>query len=678
MNRHRSSWSQRRTCAVSFLVSLIGACGADARLDARYVTVHNVLQSIDWVETGTITQGSLGEGGETTVDVPVRAGECRLFVALASGGVRDVDLVISDGTRELVRDDTVDLQSTVTYCPSVASTVRVAVRFEQGSGDYVLSSWSSNAGATRRSASGVASASCADAPLLTLGTAVTGETTGGSRSSAGSCAQGDSPERVFRLVLAERMLVRAVVDANYDSSLYILGSCGGAELGCNDDAGSQTRSALDVTLDAGTYFVVVDGYSGREGRFELRVDATTPMPIADVCSAAEVLVPGQRVTSTTEGAMSNFQASCARGANSGDKLYRLEVAQRSRVRLDLESDHDGALHVRRSCEDASSEVACNDDFGGPRRSQVNFVADPGTYFVIADGFEGSGRFSLEATVAAASGGNAAGDSCSAPEAAALGIGVTADVFAAADDFTGSCGGQGGADIVYRVQVERRSRLTVEFSSGAAYVRRACADAATEVACARMAPDAPAVAGVPPMPGSGSSAPARPNASGGRLETTLDRGTYFLVLDSAGADAFAPITATVNLVDSASFDAVCRAGRELRPGETVHGDSTGHADRFRGSCLGNGSSPDDLYKFRLARRQNVTLQLDSPNHDGGLYIRRTCEDAQSELACNDDAENSHQSRITTTLDQGTYFVLVDGFGANAAGSYDLLLQTSPVN
>ena len=64
----------------------------------------------------------------------------------------------------------------------------------------------------------------------------------------------------------------------------------------------------------------------------------------------------------------------------------------------MSSDFDGALHLRRDCADASTELACNDDHqNDARQSQVDATVDPGTYFVVVDGYSraNEGDFSLE-------------------------------------------------------------------------------------------------------------------------------------------------------------------------------------------------------------------------------------------------------------------------------------------
>lgn len=60
--------------------------------------------------------------------------------------------------------------------------------------------------------------------------------------------------------------------SNYDTILYILDDCEGQELACNDDAAADRSSTIDIELRrAQVIFLVVDGYAGDAGDFELSV-----------------------------------------------------------------------------------------------------------------------------------------------------------------------------------------------------------------------------------------------------------------------------------------------------------------------------------------------------------------------------------------------------------------------
>jgi hypothetical protein len=131
-------------------------------------------------------------------------------------------------------------------------------------------------------------AACRAAPALTLGQTVTGTTAGAPDHFAESCAGREdaqaSGDKVYRLTLAARTHVSFTLSTpNHDGVLAIRRACTDPpkakslavnEVGCNNDSPDRTHSKLDRTLDAGTYYVVVDGHQGKnEGPFTLEAKA---------------------------------------------------------------------------------------------------------------------------------------------------------------------------------------------------------------------------------------------------------------------------------------------------------------------------------------------------------------------------------------------------------------------
>jgi hypothetical protein len=138
-------------------------------------------------------------------------------------------------------------------------------------------------GATTPTATPGATACGAASVLPAAGGVFTGTTSGGS-TLRGSCGvTSNSPETVFEWTPAgSGTATFETCGSDYDTVLYVRsGACTtGTELTCNDDTtgcgtnepssfhGSRVRS----TVTAGTtYVIVVDGFNGRGGRFQLRV-----------------------------------------------------------------------------------------------------------------------------------------------------------------------------------------------------------------------------------------------------------------------------------------------------------------------------------------------------------------------------------------------------------------------
>jgi hypothetical protein len=91
---------------------------------------------------------------------------------------------------------------------------------------------------------------------------------------------GGAPDQIFRLVLSQTK--RVVLNMDGSQLLSILSirkgnQCPGLEImnGCNVGF-SAARSFFDVTLSAGTYWVVVDGYALQKGPWNLDVRVVDP------------------------------------------------------------------------------------------------------------------------------------------------------------------------------------------------------------------------------------------------------------------------------------------------------------------------------------------------------------------------------------------------------------------
>ena len=113
------------------------------------------------------------------------------------------------------------------------------------------------------------------------GRQITGDTTGSTDRFQATCAgNAQSPDLVYRLQLRRRQRVRISSEqADFDGAIYVRSDCTDAttEVACNDDAGDNRHSMIEVVLDPGTYFVFVDGYaSGSQGHFTLDVDLSAP------------------------------------------------------------------------------------------------------------------------------------------------------------------------------------------------------------------------------------------------------------------------------------------------------------------------------------------------------------------------------------------------------------------
>jgi hypothetical protein len=171
--------------------------------------------------------------------------------------------------------------------------------------------------------------------------------------------------------------------------LYLQSRCGDAssEAACERFTANHKAPVIDTNVAAGQYVLVVDGNTANDfGAGVLHVQVDDLAALDRVCRAAPQLRPGHEERGTTALTNDRFQATCAQNAQSNDVVYQLVVRRRSLAKIVLTADYDSTLHIRSNCTELSTEIACNDDQGDNRHSAVEAALDPGTYYVIDDGF----------------------------------------------------------------------------------------------------------------------------------------------------------------------------------------------------------------------------------------------------------------------------------------------------
>jgi hypothetical protein len=104
-----------------------------------------------------------------------------------------------------------------------------------------------------------------------------------------------------------------------------------------------------------------------------------------------------------------------------------------------------------------------------------------------------------------------------------------------------------------------------------------------------------------------------------------------------------------------------------------GTTTGYANNYTGTCVGNGAA-DVIYQLTPTVTGSYTVSLCGSNFDTGLIIKTggACP-GTTQVDCNDDntaACGTTASQITATLTAGTvYYIIVDGWSASS-GNYNL--------
>jgi hypothetical protein len=660
-------------CAV-VAFTFAAACGASpgtGPLDARFVAVHNAFSALGLSPIGPIQEGTLRPGAEARSLLALPAG-CVAIVALGGAEVRDLDVSLLDAHgKSLAHDTTTDPEAVIRVCLDADDTYVLVVKAAAGTGGWVASAWTGGAGAEAAprhpespGAAPEADGTC-NAPIPLAEGTVSGTTAHGEQENVGSCGPSDSRELVYALDVARRERVTLEVEARFDSVLYLRkDTCndGDAELACSDDAPDRSHSRIERVLDPGKYFVFVDGYGEESGSFKLTVSTKDAVALADVCRNAPELLAGVPQAGTTASSSDNAQATCGSGAQGADAAYRIDLGEPSRVRVALHTDQgDPVVYIRRVCAGEQSEVACGEGSASSGEAAVTAALDPGSYTVFADGQDlaTAGHYTVAFDAAPLVGLGAPSDGCGDATLLPRGPGgvIEGDTFAARDDVAGSCGGKGAADLVYRLDVSRRSRLTAAFeqeeSPHVLVAWRRCGDRAGELGC------------------------------GPTLNEVLEPGSYFLGVDGQAPDSFGRFSLRWALRDLTDQRGECDRAPTLVEGRPLASTTAGSVDAFDTACAANGvaaTGPDRAFKIVLARGGTLRVSVAAQAFDPEVELRTECVDPAAgrlpELACEAPTASGQKAVLERAVEAGAYWVVVDGRSPKDQGGFTIEYRLLP--
>jgi len=360
---------------------------------------------------------------------------------------------------------------------------------------------------------------------------------------------------------------------------------------------------------------------------------------------------------TTCAAANDYTASCGGNADSPDVAYRLDITHRSDVVIDTCSagtNFDTVLHLHAG-DCTGAEIECDDDWFGcglsPASSRIVTVLDPGTYYIIVDGFLNisGGAFDLNVSITPVN------DLCANSLVLTNGT-TTGDTTFATDDPGEACYGADVRGVWYVFRLAQTETVYID-SFGTAWdtvitLKTSCAG--PNVICDPVLND---------------------DACGTnqtQFAAILPAGMYFVLVSGYFASSHGPFTL--------EFQHSPCPGVQPLPASPVAGSTVGHGGDTVGSCAPS-TSPDVPYVFTICPG-DIDFSFTTCNagsaYDTVLYLKEggggTC--GGTEIDCDDDmlgacAAGPLFSEVSATLtDAGLYFIVVDGFGAGSQGNYVL--------
>lgn len=412
----------------------------------------------------------------------------------------------------------------------------------------------------------------------------------------------------------------------------------------------QHRVAVTAERGGGSYMVSSWLGSGSQASGNMSMPSNTAVIGSGEgsCEAPFDLTTAGATGSTIPGQPSRHSAPCV-GDEAPEHVYRFDVANAGSYMFYLNSDFDGTLTVYQgSC--GGMVIGCNDDDLDTSTSRVDADLDPGTYFVVVDGYgEGSsaGNYSLAVTERQSI---PPAQACS--QARAISPGITqGDTSQRGDSFQSTCANSSpGPDEVFSLQVTSPSRLRARSSQngfdGSLYMRTTCADFSSEIACND----------------------DYMGTSASEISAMVQPGTYYLFVDGYSNGSGGTHTLQVDLAPSAGGGAAsdtCRSAQTAAPG-VVSGDTFQAADDLAGSCGGQGNA-DVVYEINLPDASTVTAQVSNAAFNPVMYFQSRCGTAGSEQAC------AQSNQISANLPRGRHYLVVDGRTPNDFGAFEIQLE-----
>lgn len=635
------------------LFAAAAACGVPVPC-INYEKQSTLVSEDGYKPSSPRVQEALVSGEKLVMETDLTKGSCYAFLVTRDNGKGNLLFTLRKCKKKI---DEAFVESknfaVLHHCPSEDATYKLEASLSGADSGVVVGVWKKEGPVGAPGGKG----SCDDPFRLTAGQEVAGSTKGLGHSLQGACIQGKASEAVYRIDIAEASSFTAELDADFDAGLYLLDQCSGETeaLACSDDYGMKSgKSRINVTLEPGAYFLVVDGFGTMSGEYSLRSSVTALVPPDELCGQAPQLAGGPEIKGSTADMPDTFHGTCAHGSKGPDRLYGIKIEVPSRARFGLETlDYDGVLHLHAGCPGQSAEIACNDDFGDNKHAMIMADLEPGNYTLVVDGFDGTdaGAYTLSMETFSDSDAPSEDDQCGKapalddPAKADEGtVTVTGSTFRALDDVQPSCSpSPGGPDVFRSFHLDAPSAVSVRAVSS----------------------DFPGIV-LSISKGCGGKSLA---CQVEKLETLLPAGDYILAVDSLGADQLGDFELEMRLQSVEELNKICAAGKPLADGKLLKG-TTGGTGSFKASCGCMGQGPENVHVLKIKKKSSIRIEVNPQGFDSVIYIRRNCEEKSSEVACNDDAGSTSQSVIEASLEKGTYYVFVDGCREGESGDYTI--------
>lgn len=231
--------------------------------------------------------------------------------------------------------------------------------------------------------------------------------------NSGGCTgySASGEDRVYSVSLRAGDQLQADLDPDtgYDASLYLVSNCADVNGSCvagSDRTGNVVESLSAVVQQAGTYYLIADGFAGSDGTGTI----TASIAHGDTCiDAYRVPAAGGTFRGTTTGYAANYgittsAGSCTSWPQSGsDAVYQVSLNAGQRLQASLTTTWDAALYLITDCAQSATTCVAGRDSGNPETIDfTNSGTARRTYYLVVDSWRAgattSGNYTLTVTI----------------------------------------------------------------------------------------------------------------------------------------------------------------------------------------------------------------------------------------------------------------------------------------
>ena len=465
-----------------------------------------------------------------------------------------------------------------------------------------------------------------------------------------SCGWSGGADVVYYFVVTEESDVTVEVwgrDSFYPTvSVQVVCNDRTSEVRCL--SGSTTTRFFERAMAPGTYYVVIESWSPGIFDILLTIEDPEPPPEGDTCESPILLEDGDMSSVTLADFSGAVPVSCASSTSYIDVVYAFALSEEQNVRYEVSgAGFTPYVAVSTVCGDFGTELIC--DGGNPQARELCAVP-AGTYYLVARGNRvGDLDVSLEFSDP---GEPAVNDVCDTAIDISEGGTFSGSLLCSEGDYDLSCEFWDNYDVVYSFTIDEAQdvqlRLSAEDSLNPSLaVLTTCGDRTAELFCQRA-------------------------ATPSTLIRSMSPGTYYVQIAGEYQADF-----ELELTFGAPTTA-CGDAEVVTESATFSGDTSRESNDFGTTCGGRGQGPDVPYQIVMETPFDMVAEVTSAAYDTVLHLRRECDDAATEIRCDDDGGEGVLSRLETPgLEAGTYYLIFDGYHAGALGPYTLDIDITPV-